>query len=146
MIPHPLCWEKKSGTCSLSGGINLTGKLSKTEKKVFSSFQLLIERMGFSYMLNEHGVEVCFENSEKNFGEEEYELQINPNQIKISASHYSGYFYSLVSLLQLREVYNDSVPCGKIRDSPRFSWRGQHLDCARHYYHCLLYTSPSPRD
>ena len=134
LIPHPLCWRKKSGTCSLTGGINLTGKLSKTEKKVISSFQLLIERMGFSYMLNEHGLEVSFENSEKNFGKEEYEMQINSDQVKISASHYSGYFYSLVSLLQLREVYNDSVPCGKIRDSPRFIWRGQHLDCARHFY------------
>ncbi|GIT08517.1 MAG: hypothetical protein CM1200mP30_21470 [Pseudomonadota bacterium] len=63
------------------------------------------------------GVEVFFEIAEKNFGEEEYEMQINSDQVKISASHYSGYFYSLVSLLQLREVYNDFVPCGKIRDS-----------------------------
>ena len=134
LIPHPLCWEKKSGTCSLTGGINLTGRLSKTEKKVISSYRSLTDRMGFSCMLNDQGVEVFFENAEKNFGEEEYELVINPNQIKISASHYSGYIYSLVSLLQLREVYNDSVPCGKIRDSPRFRWRGQHLDCARHFY------------
>ena len=134
LIPHPLYWEKKSGTCSLSSGIKLNGKLSKTEKKVFSSFQLLIERMGISCMLNEHGLEVFFENSEKKFGQEEYEIQINSDQIKIKASHYSGYFYSMVSLLQLREVYNDSVPCGKIMDSPRFGWRGQHLDCARHFY------------
>ena len=147
LIPNPLCWKKTSGKCSLSCGINLNGKLSKTEKNVVSAYRSLIERMGFSCMLNEHGVEVCFENSEKNFGEEEYEMQINSDQIKINASHYSGYFYSLVSLLQLREVYNDSVPCGKIRDSPRFGWRGQHLDCARHFYQvesilsCLLYTS-----
>lgn len=134
LIPHPLCWEKKSATCSLSGGIKLTGRLNKTEKKVISSLRSLIDRMGFSCMLNDQGVEVCFENAEKNFGDEEYEMQIKPDQIKISASHYSGYFYSLVSLLQLREVYNDSVPCGEIRDIPRFSWRGQHLDCARHFY------------
>ena len=80
---------------------NFSGKLSKIEKKVINSFQLLIKRMGFSYMLNEQGVEVCFENSEKNFDKEEYEIQINSDQIKINASHYSGYFYSLVSLLQL---------------------------------------------
>ena len=104
LVPHPLCWGGKPGTCSLSGGINLTGKLSKTEKKVISSFQLLIERMGYSCMLNEQGVEVCFENSVKNFGEEEYEMQINSDQIKISASQYSGYFYSMKILLQLTEV------------------------------------------
>ena len=62
LIPHPLCWEKKSGTCSLSCGINLISKLRKIEKKVINSYRSLTDRMGFSSMLNDQGVKVFFEN------------------------------------------------------------------------------------
>lgn len=34
----------------------------------------------------------------------------------------------------MRVSYNDLIPCGKLDDLPRFCWRGQHLDCARHFY------------
>jgi hexosaminidase len=134
LIPHPNSWEQTAGKCNLSDGINFSGNFSETVKNVISSFDSLTKRLGFQEFLSNQGVDVCFENVDKNFKEEEYELIVKSHQIKIRASHYMGYFYALISLLQLRQIYNALVPCGQIKDLPRFSWRGQHLDCARHYY------------
>jgi hexosaminidase len=80
------------------------------------------------------GVKIVFENIEDEFEEEGYELVIKPEIVNIRASQFMGFFYALISLLQMRVSYNDLIPCGKLDDRPRFSWRGQHLDCARHFY------------
>jgi len=134
LIPHPLSWEQEAETCDLSEGFKISGFSSETQNKVVSSFKSLIERCDLKGILSNHGVEVCFEKDKQNFGEEGYELLIKPDKVKIRASQYTGYFYGLISLLQLLKTYNALIPCGKIKDLPQFSWRGQHLDCARHFY------------
>ena len=134
LIPHPLSWEQEAETCDLSEGFKISGFSSETQNKVVSSFKSLIERCDLKGILSNHGVEVCFEKDKQNFGEEGYELLIKPDKVKIHASQYTGYFYGLISLLQLLKTYNSLIPCGKIKDLPQFSWRGQHLDCARHFY------------
>ncbi len=75
---------------------------------------------------------------------EAYELSISPKEIIISAASPHGAFYGVQSLLQL--LPNDifaatakpnnawEIPCLKIVDQPRFSYRGMHLDVARHFF------------
>ena len=46
----------------------------------------------------------------------------------------AGLHYAGVTLLTLRETCGGKLPCGTITDGPRFGWRGQHLDCARHFF------------
>ena len=134
LIPHPVLWEMEDGTCDISRGINFSNNISKKEGKVILTFKSLLERNGYQEIICDGGILVCFENVKQKFGEEGYELTIKPELLKISASHYAGFFYALISLLQMRETYNALIPCGKVEDRPRFSWRGQHLDCARHFY------------
>ena len=58
---------------------------------------------------------------------EGYRLEINQNGVQITSSGLSGLFYGVQTLLK-----SDSRAV-QIEDEPRFSWRGSHLDVARHF-------------
>lgn len=75
---------------------------------------------------------------------EGYKLEISPAVILIKATTANGFFYGLQSLYQLMpaEIYGKkkkwfgkwSAPSVLIVDTPRFSYRGLHLDVGRHYF------------
>ncbi len=65
---------------------------------------------------------------------EGYELSINSEQIKVSASDSAGFFYAAVSLVQLLKMSANRIQCCHISDSPRFYYRGQFLDCSRSFH------------
>jgi hexosaminidase len=70
--------------------------------------------------------------------EEAYILSINNKQIKIEISHARGLFYAFQTLNQLlpptRTNTKIRIPCMRIEDRPKFSWRGMHLDVSRHFF------------
>ncbi len=68
---------------------------------------------------------------------ENYSLNVNQNQILFSAEGNAGLFYSMQTLLQLLPLQKSAevkIPCVQIKDSPRYAWRGMHLDCSRHFF------------
>ena len=69
---------------------------------------------------------------------ENYHLTIDEKHITILAEVKSaGIFYALQTLLQLlptEKNNNLKIPCVTIKDSPRFEWRGMHLDVCRHFF------------
>ena len=74
----------------------------------------------------------------KKLNNEEYILQINPNEIIIEASTKIGAIYGFQSLNQLMKLNfkNGVIKLQNqvIKDSPRFKYRGMHLDVGRHMY------------
>ena len=63
-----------------------------------------------------------------------YELEICPEKIIITANSDEGLFYGVQTLNQITASCKDKVlPCLKIEDSPRFPYRGLHLDVSRHF-------------
>ena len=76
-------------------------------------------------------------------GQEGYELEAKPDGVVIRAPAGAGAFYGVQTLLQLLspQVYSTNkvlgvawnVPCVKIEDKPRFSWRGLMLDSGHDY-------------
>lgn len=83
--------------------------------------------------------------SEDKLGNEGYNLVINESIILITAQNPKGVFYGIQTLLQLFPpsigklnglIKEDKIllPCLQIRDQPRFSYRGMHLDVARHFF------------
>ncbi len=74
---------------------------------------------------------------------EAYALEITSEKITIKASDAAGYFYAVQTIRQLLpasiETANSNeqswlVPCIVINDTPRFSWRGMHMDFSRHFF------------
>src|SRR4051794_26406812 len=76
-------------------------------------------------------------------GDEGYRLDATPEGVTIRGAAAHGVFYGMQTLRQLlpADVYRQahvagvtwSVPAVAIEDSPRFSWRGAHLDVSRHF-------------
>ncbi len=73
---------------------------------------------------------------------EAYNLTSTPKSVNIIALTEAGIFYGIQTLLQLLppEVYAKTrqntawtIPAVTIKDTPRFKWRGLHLDVGRHY-------------
>ncbi|HSC29386.1 MAG TPA: beta-N-acetylhexosaminidase [Vicinamibacterales bacterium] len=80
---------------------------------------------------------------ERTLGDEGYRLDVTPRSVTIGAAAPAGVFYGLQTLRQLLppEIYREApvdgiewrVPAVAIEDVPSFSWRGAHLDVARHF-------------
>lgn len=76
--------------------------------------------------------------------EEAYTLKIKKNRVQVRASGLNGFVYAVQTLKQMLpvEIYGKSaapekawtLPCCIINDAPRFSYRGLHLDVARHFF------------
>ncbi|MEP5338168.1 MAG: beta-N-acetylhexosaminidase [Algibacter sp.] len=67
--------------------------------------------------------------------DEGYKLSVNYNQIVISGKTTTGVFYGIQTLSQLVQFDKElTVPATEIEDSPRYVYRGMHLDVARHFF------------
>lgn len=69
-------------------------------------------------------------------GEEAYNLKVTPEEISIEGGSAKGVFYAVQTLRQLMLTEDGEliVPAVEISDAPRFSYRGTHLDVARHFF------------
>ncbi|MFL0205267.1 beta-N-acetylhexosaminidase [Aquirufa sp. 2-AUSEE-184A6] len=82
--------------------------------------------------------------SNTKLGAEGYELQVNSTGVKIKANKLAGLFYGIQTLYQLlpKEIESKlvakgvqwTIPYAQITDTPRFAWRGQMFDVARHFF------------
>ena len=71
---------------------------------------------------------------DKSLDPEAYELIITPREAFVKSSTPAGRLYGHSTLDQLISQFGDKgIPCGTIKDSPRYPWRGLMLDPARHF-------------
>ena len=86
---------------------------------------------GFNFMLN------------PNLAEEEYSINIGKDGAVVEAGALNGFVYACETLKQMlpAAVYGGKkakadwvLPYVSIFDSPRFAYRGMHLDCSRHFW------------
>lgn len=95
-------------------------------------------------VVQEAGTAIAFELDEKLTEPEAYQLIVEKDGITIRAGHSQGAFYGVQTLLQLLPpaIYSKdqllklpiSIPSVEVEDSPRFAYRGMHLDVGRHFY------------
>lgn len=124
LIPQPTEWVPSGGEITITG---FTG-----EGDTLLSVDALANRQNLAPFLVDNGHPVTITTAE--MPPDAYRLEITPTEIRLSAASDGGHFYGAITLLTLLNTHNGALPCGRISDAPRFNWRGQHLDCARHFY------------
>lgn len=137
LIPYPQQVENLNGRFEWSSSIKICSGFAKREVEFFAEkVPLPIQPT----ILNSADAATVKIQHDSRLSKEAYELRINPHQtIEIYSNDEAGAFYALQTLLQLI-LANDqpgmrsvSIPCVRISDQPRFSWRGFMLDEARHF-------------
>ena len=61
-----------------------------------------------------------------------YELEVTPKGVTIQALTPTGLFYGLQTVRQLEK--DGQIACVKVKDAPRFAYRGLMIDCSRHFW------------
>jgi len=139
LVPCPSEWMPSAGVCNLSQPLNLACDDSKMVTRAFSAATKLGNRLNLNILFN-NKKEFISSNTQliikvqKHEASSSYRLVITSDVVELNAGDEQGIFYGLVTLLQMNQTYHKLIPCGTIIDQPRFDWRGQHLDCARHFY------------
>lgn len=140
LVPHPKYWKPSNSVCTIKHPLCTQWKDNEVVNKAYQNAYKLSQRLNFD-LLRKHPIRDSMAFSTKLFIKKRkkttpssYQLIITSDAIELEAGDESGVFYGLVTLLQLDQMYHKLIPCGVINDEPRFEWRGQHLDCARHFY------------
>lgn len=70
--------------------------------------------------------------------DEGYELSVSPKQISLKGKTEAGVFYGIQTLHKALPVTGGNtlaaIPCGSIKDYPRFGYRGFMVDVGRHFF------------
>lgn len=130
IIPTPAKVTFTDEQLSLADGIKLTGDIPDDA----SLAPPLAELQRYGVKQQDAGITVSFTQvSEAHDSPEWYRLDINNRGIEIQMNHTTGAVYALRSLASL--LFSDSthVPQLSIEDSPRYPFRGMHLDVARNF-------------
>ena len=84
---------------------------------------------------DEADIRIAYEDSLEEGG---YELDVNRKNVNILAADYSGAASAIATVRQLLPASlsedNMTLPAAFVKDAPRFTWRGMHLDVSRHFY------------
>ncbi|MGL5317172.1 MAG: beta-N-acetylhexosaminidase [Bacteroidales bacterium] len=140
IVPQPNELVAKSGKISFAPGSEYQIVVSDTSfNNVAQQLQtLLVEKYKLKPTTG-NGLKIQFEQV-ATVPAEGYQLTVGNDGIKIEASAPNGAFYAFQSLIQmLPTTYSytktpEAVLNGvQINDAPRFSYRGTHLDVARHF-------------
>ena len=123
LVPYPEKAEIFAGTL-VCDAVRICGKEEINGLKVadlFSDHSINVSPRGVALDLSCDG----------SGDDEGYFLEISEEGIKATAKSDRGLFYAVVTLVQLIRNYKGKLPCCRISDSPKTSYRGFMLDTGR---------------
>ena len=130
LVPVPKEWHPSGGICHFSG---LSLMPDAAFPQAAMAVNALAKRNEMAELLADAGPRLSLTHDTA-LAADAHEISISETAIEVHAGSSESAFHAMISLLVLRTNTNGKLPCGVLRDSPRFGWRGQHIDCARHYY------------
>lgn len=138
VIPMPRSIEYHSGNFTISPETKFYTNLSAESRQALTDY---LEGTSLSSVpfaesaTGNNGIELNLCDSSIVTGNEAYRIEIVKKGVRLSANTETGIFYGLQTLLQLlNNGDNKTLPALTINDSPRFPYRGLHLDVSRHFF------------
>jgi len=142
IIPAPAKAEKLPGEFTISPDtkIMLTGSGTENSAHFFNEY--LQKYYGFTLQVStsneipKNVIVLGFEKMENKIPGA-YNMHVNQDEVYIGGDNEAGVFYGIQSLIQLLPATKSSslkITQCQIIDSPRFAYRGLHLDCSRHFF------------
>lgn len=143
LIPQPTEINQLQGALELSSGSTIAYADAEAKPVAELLAQQLRGATGYTLPVNagSKGRIVFKTSADSTLGAEGYELT-SKDSVTITAPTTAGLFYGAQTLRQLLppEIYSSeptsttwTIPAVDIRDTPRFAWRGLHLDVGRHF-------------
>ena len=138
VIPMPRSIEYHSGNFTISPETKFYTNLSAESRQALTDYLegTSLGSVPFAESATgNNGIELNLCDSSIVTGNEAYRIEIDKKGVRLSANTETGIFYGLQTLLQLlNNGDNKTLPALTINDSPRFPYRGLHLDVSRHFF------------
>ncbi|MCY1661309.1 beta-N-acetylhexosaminidase [Chryseobacterium sp. SL1] len=142
LIPYPQKVELKTGNFEVSGNTLFVGDKKSNEYKYFmdnfkkiypknSSQNIKKTKPNFISLLLNKDLKI---DNKREFNSN-YIINISNEMMMVIGKNPEGLFQGIQTLLQLIKTSEDGkIPALEIQDSPKFQWRGMHLDVSRHFF------------
>lgn len=134
IIPKPALLQREAGFFKINTDTRLEAPGSL--KDLVSVLKTSLLRSSSKAPGKKNLIRLSLQSQNSNLGEEGYQLHITPHKIDITANDTAGIIHGVFTLLQLQQIQHDEtkIPCVLITDTPRFVYRGMHLDVSRHFF------------
>ncbi|MFK7860164.1 MAG: family 20 glycosylhydrolase [Granulosicoccus sp.] len=126
IIPKPQTVVPGIGSLDIAGGFSFAG----TALSAGNINALQSRQSTFMSTANGTSLSATIDNS---LATDSYRLVVDASGITLTGSDRQALFNAAQSLLGLVKVGNGSIPYVSIDDTPRFTFRGMHLDVARNF-------------
>lgn len=142
IIPCPAAVTTSQGQFSVNSKTVLFYDTEETKRIAELYNEFLLQAKGFRLAVkkdvNRHpaGYSNAVIISSETSPSERYQIIISPKNVLLKGNG-AGTFYALQSLIQLSKFsgnHDIRLPAGTITDTPRFGYRGMHLDVALHLF------------
>ena len=142
IIPQPENISLLKGQFKLNKGTKIVTNLTGSDFKVLNQYTSEVLKHPLAYAKNpsQQGVFrlICKGTAQQaaqamdSVRLQGYELEVTPKGITIQALTPTGLFYGLQTVRQLEK--DGQIACVKVKDAPRFAYRGLMIDCSRHFW------------
>lgn len=146
VIPKPTSLEITTGKFLVDAQTKIVGdELLRNEGEYLSAVmgKILGANLSFSTKTDKLEGNILLKLDPSLSNDEAYTLSVTYNQITVSGKTNKGVFYGIQTLRQLIPLESDQdpsdevlalIPAVKISDTPRYVYRGMHLDVSRHFF------------
>ena len=144
IIPKPMNLMSKVGSFTMSRQTTIVARTARDRRSAVELNSWLRANHGFTLKVtgrpqNKNYIEFASPTQALDHGSGftgvGYGMFVSPNHIRIEG-YERGHLYAIQSFVQLLPLEFKEwaeIPAGSIVDSPRFPYRGMHLDVARHF-------------
>lgn len=136
LIPQPQKTVVKSGSFSYDSPVVYFSNVAEQDKEnIMELIKVTYPEATETTDKNSKGVISITQLPFSNNSSESYDLSVSTSKIDIEARTPAGIIYAVQTVAQLKYLtQGGDIPCLEISDTPRFPYRGLHLDVSRHFY------------